>query len=516
MFANDHDTIFAHASGAGRAAIAVLRISGPGCSEALKAIAPGAEFPDRRAVLRTLTHPQSREPLDRALITRFQAPRSFTGEDMAEISVTGGRAVTSAVVRALASVPGLRPAEPGEFAWRAFMNGKIDLSEVEGLADLVEAETEAQRRQAQRIAGGALSRACEAIRTSLLEAMAAVETQIDFTDVEDASDFTLDSVRGAARGALERIDRALATADSAARLREGFTVVIAGPPNVGKSTLMNALAGRDVAITSPIPGTTRDLIEVFLDLRGYPVILVDTAGIRESHDPIEQEGVARARRKAESADLTLWLSDGEDSQAPRMESSTLAVRTKIDLLGDSPLEKKRPPPLAPSPPIARRETGVLPNPLWRGRDGVGGRADHGTASVSAGIDTTKNARRQRDPPPSLPHKGGGESTRAAASANLAISAKTGAGIDRLLDVIADLAEERMSSHEPALLTLERHRRGFEDARQALASTLAPEAAEPELIAEDLRRAALAMDRIVGRIGVEDVLGEIFARLCVGK
>ena len=385
MFANDHDTIFAPATGAGRAAIAVLRISGPGCSDALKAIAPGAEFPDRRAVLRTLRHPQSHEPVDRALITRFQAPRSFTGEEMAELSVTGGRAVTSAVVRALALVPGLRPAEPGEFAWRAFMNGKIDLSEVEGLADLVEAETEAQRRQAQNIAGGALSRECEAIRSKLLEAMAAVETQIDFTDVEDASDFTLESVRDAARAALERIDRALATADSAQRLREGFTVVIAGPPNVGKSTLMNALAGRDVAITSPIAGTTRDLIEVFLDLRGYPVILVDTAGIRESQDPIEQEGVARARRRAESADLALWLDDGAGSPAPSLKSPTLAVRTKIDL--------------------------------------------------------------------KEPHASAG-------TAKLAISAKTGAGIDRLLDVIAELAEERMSSREPALLTLERHRRGF--------------------------------------------------------
>ena len=249
---------------------------------------------------------------------------------MAEISVTGGRAVTLALVKALTLVPGLRLAEPGEFAWRAFMNGKIDLSEVEGLADLVEAETEAQRRQAQRIAGGALSRECEAIRSSLLEAMAAVETQIDFSDVEDATDFTLESVRGAARAAVQRIDRALATADAAQRLREGFTIVIAGPPNVGKSTLMNALAGRDVAITSPIPGTTRDLIEVFLDLRGYPVILVDTAGIRESHDPIEQEGVLRARRRAKSADLTLWLNDG-DGQAPIMGCPTLAVRTKLDL-----------------------------------------------------------------------------------------------------------------------------------------------------------------------------------------
>jgi tRNA modification GTPase len=442
MFANDHDTIFALASGAGRAAIAVLRISGPGCSEALKTMAPGAEFPDRRAVLRTLRHPQSREPLDRALITRFQAPRSFTGEEVAEITVTGGRAVAAACVKALALIPGLRLAEPGEFAWRAFMNGKIDLSEVDGLADLVEAETEAQRRQARHIAGGALSRECEAIRTSLLEAMAAVETQIDFTDVEDASDFTLESVRGAARAAIERIDRALATADAAARLRDGLTVVIAGPPNVGKSTLMNALAGRDVAIISPIPGTTRDMIEVFLDLHGYPVILVDTAGIRDTQDPIEQEGVARARRRAESADLTLWLDDGGASLAPSLESPTLLVRTKTDL----------------------QEAHASP----------------------------------------------------AGAEGLAISAKTGAGVDRLLDAIADLAEERMSSREPALLTLERHRRGFQEARQALASALEPDAVEPELIAEDLRRAAFAMDQIVGRIGVEEVLGEIFARLCVGK
>ena len=441
MFADDEDTIFAPASGAGRAAISVLRISGPGCLAALRTIAPGAEFPDRRVVLRTLRRPQSGEPLDRALITRFCAPRSFTGEEMAEISVTGGRAVVSAVVTALTLIPGLRLAEPGEFAWRAFMNGKIDLSEVEGLADLVEAETEAQRRQAERIAGGALRSECEAIRLSLLDAMAMVEAQIDFSDVEDASEFNLESVRSAARAALARIDRALATADAAQRLREGFTVVIAGAPNVGKSTLMNAFVRRDVAITSPIPGTTRDLIEVFLDLRGYPVILVDTAGIRESPDPIEQEGVLRAWRRAKSADLTLWLNDGGEGEAPNVGSPTLAVRTKIDLEPDR----------APS-----------------------------------------------------------------TSAELAISAKTGAGIDRLLDAIAELAEERMSSREPALLTLERHRRAFRDARQALASMLAPGVAEPELIADDLRRAAAAMDRIVGRIGVEEVLGEIFARLCVGK
>ncbi len=442
MFGREHDTIFAPASGVARAAISVLRISGPLSSAALAAIAPGAEFPDRRAVLVTLRRPYSGDALDRALVIRFHAPRSFTGEEMAEVSVTGGRAVTAAVVKALARLPGLRLAEPGEFAWRAFVNGKIDLSEVEGLADLVEAETEAQRRQAQRIAGGALSRECDAIRTSLIEAMASVEAQIDFSDVEDADGLTLEAVNRAARAALERIDRALATADAAGRLREGFTVVIAGPPNVGKSTLMNALAGRDVAITSPIAGTTRDLIEVFLDLRGYPVTLVDTAGMRDSADPIEQEGVARARHRAESADLILWLDDGAGGQMPGVDCPILGVRTKIDL---------------------------------------------GEARAPA-----------------------------MAGTKFAISAKTGAGVDRLLDALADLAEERMSSREPALLTLERHRRAFEDARDALAATVGPDAAEWELIAEDLRRAAAAMDRIAGRIGAEAVLGEIFVRLCVGK
>ena len=501
MFERERDTIFAPASGVGRAAIAVLRISGPRCSAALDAIAPGGEFPDRRAVLVTLRRPRSGEPLDRALVTRFQAPRSFTGEEMAEVSVTGGRAVTAAVVKALATIPGLRLAEPGEFAWRAFVNGKIDLTEVEGLADLVEAETEAQRRQAQRIAGGALSRECEALRASLIEAMAAVEAQIDFSDVEDADGLTLDAVKRAARGAIERIDRALATADAAERLREGFTVVIAGPPNVGKSTLMNALAGREVAITSPIAGTTRDLIEVFLDLRGYPVTLVDTAGIRDSVDPIEQEGVARARRRAGSADLTLWLDDGAGGQIAGVGSPILSVRTKIDLVTDSS-------PVVIGPPPAP--------PLW-GRDGVGGRADGGRPVVSAEVDTVaKNRRRRRDPPPDLHHKGGGAPSTGVAGAKFAISAKTGAGVDQLLDALAELAEERMSSREPALLTVERHRYAFQDARDALAATLGPDAAEWELIAEDLRRAAAAMDRIVGRIGAEEVLGEIFARLCVGK
>ena len=443
MFANDEDTIFAQASGVGKAAVAVFRVSGPACAAALEALAPGAIFPDRTAVLRTLRNPASGEPLDRALVTRFAAPRSFTGEEMAELHVTGGRAVPAAVAGALTKLAGLRLAEPGEFAWRAFLNGKIDLSEVEGLADLVEAETEAQRRQAQRIAGGALRRECDAIRGLLIDAMAAIEAQLDFSDVEDAEGLTSESVRDAARRAVARIDRALAGARSAERLRSGFVVVIAGPPNVGKSTLMNAIAGRDVAITSPFAGTTRDPIEVALDLEGYPVVLVDTAGIRDSDDPVEREGVRRAQERAAHADLTLWLDDGGGTGDGAVAGPTLKVRSKADLARQGP-----------------------------------------------GVST--------------------------AGAEFAISAKTGEGIDALLAAITERAVEGLSSAEPAVLTLARHREAFSSARRLLAPLVSADLIEVELAAEEFRGAAAAMDRVVGRIGVEDVLGQIFSRLCVGK
>jgi tRNA modification GTPase len=443
MFASDDDTIFAQASGVGKAAVAVFRISGPQCAAALEALAPGAAFADRAAVLRTLKDPVSGAALDRALVIRFAAPRSFTGEEMAELHVTGGRAVPAAVARALAEARGLRLAEPGEFAWRAFLNGKMDLSEAEGLADLVDAETEAQRRQAQRIAAGALRRECDAIRELLLEAMATVEAQLDFSDVEDAAELTVESVREAARRAVDRIDRALSTAQSAERLRAGFVVVIAGPPNVGKSTLMNAIAGRDVAITSPFAGTTRDPIEVAIDLRGYPVVLVDTAGIRDTGDPVEQEGVRRARQRAEHADLTLWLDDAEQRAAASVEGPALLVRTKCDLV--------------------RKASAV-----------------------------------------------------STSGAEFAISAKTGQGIDALLDAIADLAVDVMSPGEPPVLTLTRHREAFTSARLELTPVAMSEPVGVELAAERFRRAAAAMDRVVGRIGVEEVLGQIFSRLCVGK
>jgi tRNA modification GTPase len=434
------DTIFAPASGAGRAAIAVVRVSGPLCAMALAALAPGKAFPDRVATLAHLRDPASGETLDRALVVRFVAPKSFTGEEMAEIQATGGRATVAGIVAALARLPGLRPAEAGEFAWRAFENGKLDLSEVEGLADLVDAETEAQRRQAVRIAGGALSRDAEAIRASLAEAMALIEAQIDFSDVEDSDALSLEQAHAIAAAAAARTRAALAGASAGERLREGFTVVIAGPPNVGKSTLMNALARRDVSIVSSIPGTTRDLVEASLDLRGFPVTLVDTAGLRESDDPIEREGVARARRRAERADLTLWLTDSTTPEAPAFAGPgpTIAVATKADLGG------------------------------------------------------------------------------AAASGATPISALTGLGIEQLLDAIADVAAQQMTGPAPALITLERHRVAYADALAALERALDPAQGELELVAEELRFAARALERIAGRIDVEDVLGEIFRRLCVGK
>jgi len=288
------DTIFAPATGVGRAAVSIIRLSGPSCNRIVEALTGAPPPAERVAALRMLRDPAG-EALDRALVIRFRAPRSYTGEDMAELHVTGGRAVLAGVVEALTRMQGVRPAEPGEFALRAFENGKLDLSQVEGLADLVDAQTQAQRRQALRIAGGALTREADAIRALIVEAMAHVEAQIDFSDQEDVDPAGLGHARRLVETAAARISRGLASARSGERLRDGFNVVIAGPPNVGKSTLMNAIARRDVSIVSAIPGTTRDAIEVALELRGYPVNLVDTAGIRPTEDPIESEGIARAQ-----------------------------------------------------------------------------------------------------------------------------------------------------------------------------------------------------------------------------
>ena len=300
-----NDTIVALASGAGLAAVAVIRVSGPGTRDALEAFCGGVP-PPRHAALRDIGPRGSK--LDRGLVLFFPAPASFTGEDMAELQLHGSRAVIRAVIDALLSLPATRLAEPGEFARRAFENGKLDLTEVEGLADLVNAETEAQRRQALAQSEGALRHLYEGWRADLLGAQALVEAGLDFADEGDVATDVSVKAGAVVDRLLSSIARHLAD-HRGERLRDGFRIVIAGPPNAGKSSLLNALAKRDVAIVSEEAGTTRDVIEAHLDLGRIPVTLVDTAGIREARGKVEAEGISRALARVEQADLVLWLVD---------------------------------------------------------------------------------------------------------------------------------------------------------------------------------------------------------------
>jgi tRNA modification GTPase len=303
-------TIFAPATGAGRAGLAVLRISGPAAREALLRLCPGRPLPaPRRAALRALHHPKTGETLDRALIIWFPAPHSFTGEDVAELHIHGGRAVLQGVLEALGALPDFRLAEPGEFTRRAFENGRMDLTEAEAVADLVHAETEAQRRQALRQMEGALGNLYGGWRARLARSLAYMEAAIDFADEDLPPDVAERQV-----GDLQKLQSEIADHlndnHRGERLREGFSIAILGPPNAGKSSLLNMLARRDAAIVSSTAGTTRDVIEVHLDLGGYPVLLADTAGLRGSADAIENEGVRRALARAEQADLKLIVFDG--------------------------------------------------------------------------------------------------------------------------------------------------------------------------------------------------------------
>lgn len=323
-------TIFAPASGAGRAAVAVVRLSGPATREAVLALV-GRLPPPRLATLASLRH--GGDLLDRALVLWFPAPASFTGEDAAEFQLHGGRAVVASVLDALAAVPGCCPAEPGEFTRRAFLNGKMDLGAVEGLADLIDAQTEAQRRQALRQLDGALGRWVTPLRDDLLTALALAEGAIDFADEDDIVGPAAAELDRLVAGVANLIAAELARDAHGTRLRDGLAVAIAGPPNAGKSALLNALAGRDVAIVSAQAGTTRDVLTVDLELAGYPVQLIDTAGLRDTDDPVEREGIARARARAASADLVLWLHDAGQPSEPDVETAgtVWSVATKADL-----------------------------------------------------------------------------------------------------------------------------------------------------------------------------------------
>ncbi|MGL4323663.1 MAG: tRNA uridine-5-carboxymethylaminomethyl(34) synthesis GTPase MnmE [Beijerinckiaceae bacterium] len=330
------DTIVALATARGRAAIAVMRISGPGTAASIKAMAGRLPKP-RQATLCRLTDPRDGEAIDQALVLWFPGPASFTGEDSAEFHIHGGRSVAAGLLDALMAGCGARMAEPGEFAQRAFANGKLDLAAVEGLADLIDAETAMQRRQALRQLDGALGRQIEDWRQRLLHASAWAEATLDFSDEADVDSGALTSAMVSVGVLLADIEKMLSENSGRERLRDGFTVVIAGPPNAGKSTLMNVLAQREVAIVSPMPGTTRDVIEIHLDVDGWPVTLIDTAGIRDSSDPIENEGIARTRLRAEQADLLLWLMayTAESSCESEPLPGAVPVLTKADLIIDS-------------------------------------------------------------------------------------------------------------------------------------------------------------------------------------
>src|SRR3954467_2022126 len=328
-------TIFALSSGRPPSAIAMVRVSGPQARPVLDAL--GGKIPPARAATRVLLRDVGQQPIDDAVVLWFPGPASATGEDVAEFHVHGGRAGLAALFATLSGFAAGRPAEPGEFTRRAFENGKLDLTEAEGLDDLIHADTDRQRRQALRQLKGLLGDRARDWRARIIEASALIEAGIDFSDEGDVPAELIAPAFAKIETLLGEIEEVLAGQGRSERLREGLVVAIAGPPNVGKSTLMNQLARREVAIVSPHAGTTRDVIEVQLDLDGYPVTVIDTAGIRETEDPVEQEGVRRARARAAEADLVLWLiEDDSHDHAVGGAAPIWLVRNKIDLIGPGP------------------------------------------------------------------------------------------------------------------------------------------------------------------------------------
>jgi tRNA modification GTPase len=458
----ERDTIFALSSGRPPAAIAVVRISGPGSGVALEKLIGRVPEP-RKAALARIRDPATGELIDEALALWFPGPRSETGEDTAELQLHGGRAVVAAVLEVLGKLDGFRLAEPGEFTRRAFENGQLDLTQVEALADLIFAETQAQRRQAFQQLRGLLGGRAETWRQQVIDAQALVEAGIDFSDEGDVPIDLVARAMDIVRPLASEIAQAVAGATRGERLREGLWVAIAGPPNAGKSTLLNRIARREAAIVSPHAGTTRDVIEVHLDLDGYPVNLLDTAGVREtSDDPVEREGIRRAREAAGRADLVLWVVDAADADA--LAQSTVAqellaagaarwiVVNKIDLIGAQAVPKPK--------------AGVV------SRDGV--------------------------------H---------------CVSATSGEGLDALIASVTRFAAGFFTP-EPALVTRQRQHSILLEVTEALegACGLAENGAGvgEELVAEQLRRAAIGLGKLTGRVDVEEILDVIFRDFCVGK
>ena len=431
------DTIFALASARGKAGISVLRVSGSSAFRAARVLC-GRTITARRPTLCTLRN-EAGDVLDRSLVLAFDRGASFSGEKTVEFHVHGSPAVVQSVQAALACMPGLRPAQPGEFTRRALDNGCLDLSQVEGLADLIEAETEHQRLQALHVMRGGLRNLVDEWRSSLLRAMALLDATFDFPDEDDVPvDVRADVLR-----ILDDLEVGFRSeirgSFAAERVREGFEVAIIGPPNVGKSTLLNALSGREAAITSETAGTTRDIIEVRMDVNGIPVTFLDTAGLRDSGDEVESLGIERARTRADSSDVRLFLTlDGEASGlGVDCRPGDIVCRGKCDLLESGP--------------------------------------------------------------------------------GLAVSGVTGQGIE---DIIGRLDKDLSSRVVPSQSAIrERHRDAISRALECLVATqerLRRELGEPELAYEKLRSCAHALNSIIGRVDVEDVLDEIFASFCMGK
>jgi tRNA modification GTPase len=453
-------TIFALSSGQPTSAIAVVRMSGPRAGTALATLA--GKRPQPRMATRAVLRDVSGEPIDDAVVLWFPGPASATGEDIAEFHIHGGRAVLAALFAALSTLEHVRAAEPGEFTRRAFENGKLDLTEAEGLDDLIHADTDRQRRQALRQLNGLLGDRARRWREEIIAASALIEAGIDFSDEGDVPAELIEPALGKMKKLLGEIQEVLAAQGRSERLRDGLVVAIAGPPNVGKSTLMNQLARRDVAIVSPHAGTTRDVIEVQLDLDGYPVTVIDTAGIRDTADPVEQEGVRRARARAAEADLVLWMCDAQHGEdRPDLDAPVWIVRNKIDL--DAVTD--------PGRPLARGA--VAGRPL----------AESGHGSGEAGF---------------------------------AISASRGDGVAALIAELIAFARDYFGQAEGALIGRERQRGLLRQTAVSLQRSISAVSEGEELAAEDLRAAAYSLGRLLGRVDVEDILDVIFRDFCIGK
>ncbi|MGA2054144.1 MAG: tRNA uridine-5-carboxymethylaminomethyl(34) synthesis GTPase MnmE [Bradyrhizobium sp.] len=447
-------TIFALSSGRPPSAISIVRVSGPEARATLETLA--GRVPQPRMATRVLLRDSEGQGIDDAIALWFPGPASATGEDLAEFHIHGSRAVQAALFSALAALENLRAAEPGEFTRRAFEKGKLELTEAEALDDLIHADTDRQRRQALRQLQGLLGDKARDWRKRIIEASALIEAGIDFSDEGDVpAELTapaLEMVKSLAR----EIEDVLAGQGRSERLRDGLRVAISGPPNVGKSTLINLLARREVAIVSPHAGTTRDIIEVQLDLDGYPVTVMDTAGIRVTDDAIEQEGVRRARVRAGEADLVLWVTDGEhEGGGSEIETSPDAavwiVRNKIDL--DSAAER------------------------------VGSAEGSQQANVKS---------------------------------DFGISASRGEGISELVTALTVFTRDYFGSAEDSLIGRERQRELLQQTVAALRRSLSGGRDGEELIAWELRIASQSLGRLLGRIDVEDILDKIFREFCIGK